>query len=255
MHDLLERINEWQYALYQLVEVQLQAGSLSAVFGVFAAGVLTSFTPCVYPMIPVTVTFIGGAAAGNRRRAVTLSLVYVLGLASIYAALGVTAALLGKTFGKLTHLWWIYAAVGSILIVFGISMLGWINIPVLGMATKIQAKGAKRGGLLGALFVGLASGFVAAPCTAPVLGALLVYVAGAGSDGSVLSVVWGGTLLLVFGLGLGLLLMVLGIFSGLLSNLPPPGPWMNVVKIVFGVAIGLVGIGFLIFAGGILFSW
>ena len=254
MHELLERINEWQYGLGQLVDAQLQAGSITAVFGVFAAGVLTSFTPCVYPMIPVTVTYIGGAAAGSRKRAVTLSLVYVMGLASVYAALGVTAALLGKTFGRLTYQWWIYGGVGLLLLVLGAAMMGWINIPVLGMASRMQAEGARRGGLLGALFVGLAAGFVAAPCTAPVLGTLLVYVAGAGADGSAASVLWGGVLLLVFGLGLGMLLMVLGIFSGLLSNLPPAGRWMNVVKVVFGVLIGVVGIWFLVKAGGMLLA-
>jgi len=93
---VIDRLNEWGYALSQTLQGQLDAGSLSAVFVVFAAGVLTSFTPCVYPMIPVTVTYIGGAAAGNRRRAVALSTTYVLGLAIVYAGLGVAAALLGK---------------------------------------------------------------------------------------------------------------------------------------------------------------
>ncbi len=70
---MVERINEWGYALSQTLQGQLESGSLSAIFVVFAAGVLTSFTPCVYPMIPVTVTFIGTASSGSRRRAVTLS--------------------------------------------------------------------------------------------------------------------------------------------------------------------------------------
>lgn len=252
MHGLLEQVNEWQYGLQQLVQSQLQAGSLAAVFAVFAAGVLTSLTPCVYPMIPVTVTYIGGASAGRRSRALALSLVYVAGLASIYAALGMTAALLGKTFGSFTRTWWIFGGVGLLLIVMGLAMMGWIDIPVPGFAAKVQAEGSRRGGLLGALFVGLAAGFVAAPCTAPVLGTLLVYVAGAGAEGSAGAVLWGGLLLLVFGLGLGLLLMVLGIFSGLLTNLPPPGRWMNLVKLVFGVLIILVGLWFLVQAGGIL---
>jgi thiol:disulfide interchange protein DsbD len=249
---VLEWINERQYELGQLVEAQLRAGSLSAVLGVFAAGVLTSFTPCVYPMIPVTVTYIGGAAAGRRGRAVTLSLVYVAGLALVYAALGVAAALFGKTFGRLTYQWWIHGSVGVLLLLLGAAMVGWIQLPVPGLATRIQAEGGRRGGALGALLVGLASGFVAAPCTAPVLGTLLVYVAGAGTAGSAVSVAWGGLLLLVFGLGLGLLLMILGIFSGLLSNLPPPGRWMNAVKATFAVLIGLVGLWFLVQAGTML---
>ena len=81
MHGFVERINEWGYALSQTLQGQLEAGSFTAVLVVFAAGVLTSFTPCVYPMIPVTITYIGGAAAGRRSLAVTLSLVYVAGIA------------------------------------------------------------------------------------------------------------------------------------------------------------------------------
>ena len=78
MQSFVEQLNEWGFALKQTLEAQLETGSLAAVLVVFAAGVLTSFTPCVYPMIPVTVTYIGGASAGNRRRAISLSLVYVL---------------------------------------------------------------------------------------------------------------------------------------------------------------------------------
>lgn len=239
MGGFVERINEWGYALSQTLQGQLDAGSLAAVFVVLAAGVLTSFTPCVYPMIPVTVTFIGGAAAGNRRRAISLSVVYVLGMALVYATLGVVTALLGKTFGQFTRSPWVFGAVGALIVVFGIAMLGWITIPVPGFAGRVQSKGATTGGHIGALFMGVAAGFVAAPCTAPVLGVLLVYVARNGA------VVWGGTLLLIFALGLGMLLMLLGIFSGLLSSLPKAGAWMDRIKIAFGVAMLAIGAYFL----------
>jgi len=232
-------LNEWSYALQQMLESQLQAGSLSAVFVVFAAGVLTSFTPCVYPMIPVTVTFIGGAAGGNRKRAVALSLVYVLGMALVYSALGVVTALAGKQFGSFTRTPWIYGGVALIIALFGAMMLNWINIPVPGMFGRVQAEGAKRGGWLGALLMGLAAGFVAAPCTAPVLGLLLVYVAKSRD------VAWGGTLLFVFAIGLGTLLMLLGIFSGMLSSLPKAGTWMDRIKQVFGYGMLLIAAWFL----------
>jgi thiol:disulfide interchange protein DsbD len=239
MSGFIERINEWGYALGQTLDGQLESGSMAAVFVVFAAGVLTSFTPCVYPMIPVTVTYIGGASAGSRRRAVTLSLVYVSGLALIYSALGVVTALLGRTFGDFTRNPWIYGAVGLLIILFGVAMLDLVNIPIPGFAGKVQTKGARRGGHLGALMMGLAAGFVAAPCTAPVLGLLLVYVA------RTRNVVWGGSLLLVFALGLGTLLLLLGIFSGLLSNLPRAGAWMDRIKKGFGLAMLVVGLYFL----------
>ena len=90
---MIERINEWGFALQKILEGQLQAGSMAALFVVFAAGVLTSFTPCVYPMIPVTVTFIGGASGGSRSRAINLSVVYVVPLIRYAPAYSVFAIL------------------------------------------------------------------------------------------------------------------------------------------------------------------
>jgi thiol:disulfide interchange protein DsbD len=236
--SLLDTINEWGFALSQSLQGRLEAGSVSALVVVFAAGVLTSFTPCVYPMIPVTVTYIGGAAAGDRKRAVGLSLTYVLGLAIVYATLGVAAALVGKIFGEFTRTPWVYGAVGAVIAVLGLSMLDVIPLPPL--LGGVQSAGARRGGYLGALLIGVAAGFVAAPCTAPVLGLLLAYV------GNTRDVVWGGTLLLVFALGLSLLLMLLGVSSGMLSSLPRAGAWMNVIKKVFGVGMLAIAAWFLL---------
>jgi cytochrome c-type biogenesis protein len=233
----IDRINAWGYALSQTLQGQLQAGSVAAIAVVFAAGVLTSLTPCVYPMIPVTVTYIGGAAGGNRRRAVALSVTYVLALAVMYAALGVVAAMLGKIFGDFTRTPWIFAAVGIVIAVLGLAMLDVLTIPIL--MASLQGKGARRGGFAGAALMGVAAGFVAAPCTAPVLGLLLAYV------GQTRNVVWGGTLLFVFALGLGLLLMLLGIFSGLLTSLPRAGAWMDRIKKGFGVLMLIIGAWFL----------
>lgn len=233
----LDTLNEWGFALSETLKAQLAAGSLSAVFVVFAAGVLTSFTPCVYPMIPVTVTYIGGAAGGDRRRAVALSLTYVFGLATMYAALGVAAAMLGKIFGEFTRNPWVFGAVGLVIAGLGLGMLGVFTIPAL--MTGLQGQGARRGGFLGAALMGVAAGFVAAPCTAPVLGLLLAYVS------QTRNVVWGGSLLFTFALGLGLLLMLLGIFSGLLTSLPKAGRWMDLVKKGFGFAMLAIGAFFL----------
>jgi thiol:disulfide interchange protein DsbD len=236
---LSEAIERWGHALGQTLQGQLETGSLSALAVVFVAGVLTSLTPCVYPMIPVTVTFIGGAAGGQRRRAVSLSVVYVVGLTLVYASLGVITALLGKTFGSFTRSPWIYGAVGGLVVLFGVAMLDWISIPVPGFFAGVQSQGARRGGHFGAMLMGLAAGFVAAPCTAPVLALLLVYVA------RTRDVLWGGTLLLVFSLGLGLLLMLLGIFSGMLASLPRAGSWMVWIKKGFGIGMLVVGAWFL----------
>ena len=236
MQSLLDQLNAWNYQLGEIVRGQLESGSLAAVFVVFAAGVVTSFTPCVYPVYPVTITYIGGSAGGNRRRAFALSLVYVLGLAIVYAALGVFAALLGKKFGSSWQSPWVFAPIGLLLIAFGLTMFDVFTIKLPASLTGLQSAGVRRGGYLGALIIGVAAAFVTAPCTAPVLGTLLTFVYRQHN------VVWGGFLLFVFALGIGLLLLLLGVFAGLLTSLPRPGPWMNAVKWGFGtimIAIGL----------------
>jgi thiol:disulfide interchange protein DsbD len=246
MHGFLEWVTDKGYAYSQQLQVHLESGSLSALTVVFWAGVLTSLTPCVYPMIPVTVTYIGGAAAGRRRRAITLSSVYVLGMTLVYSALGVVTALLGKTFGRFTYNPWVYGAVGALIVLFGVFMLDILTIPVPRFFSGVQTAGARKGGHGGALLMGTAAGFVAAPCTAPVLGLLLVYVA------RTRDVLWGGTLLFVFAIGLSTLLLVVGIGSGLLANLPRSGPWMKWIKVAFGVGMLLVGGWFLVRAGTML---
>ncbi len=239
MISLLDRLNEWNYTLGQMLQGQDGQSALVAVVVAFAAGVVTSFTPCAYPMIPITVTYMASAGVGRRRRVVALSAIYVAGLSFVYAALGVIAALLGKTFGAFTRNPWIYGGFGVLVILLGLAMLDLFSIPVPRFVTRMQGAGAQRGGYVGALLLGVAAGFIAAPCTAPVTGALLTLVA------IRQEVVWGGFLLLVYGLGLSLLFFVLGVSAGLLSGLPKPGPWMKLVKTVLAVAILLVGLWFL----------
>lgn len=221
---------------YSLGEQLGSAGPVASIAIVFAAGLLTSLTPCVYPVIPVTVTFIGGAAGGNRRRAVSLSVVYVLGLAVVYAALGILAALLGVIFGQWTSTPAVWFTFGVVFTVFGLSMFDVIPIRLPSFLTGVQSRGTQRGGYVGAALMGVAAAFVTAPCSAPVLGVLLVEVGKRGD------VVWASVMMFVFALGLSMLLLVLGIFSGLLSSLPKPGRWMNWVKIGFGVAMIAVGV-------------
>jgi thiol:disulfide interchange protein DsbD len=233
-------LNRWSNELRLLLEPRLQSFSPTAYLIVFAAGVLTSFTPCVYPMIPVTVTYIGGASAGSKRRAALRTLVYVLGIAVVYSALGAFAALTKRFFGQISSGPWVLFAVGNVIILFGLSMLDAIVIPLPGILTR----GAKGGdNYLGAMVMGMASGLVAAPCTAPVLGTLLIYV---GSRGNV---PYGASLLFVFALGLGFLLLLLGTFAGALASLPRAGAWMVTIKKVFGFGMILVGEYFLIETG------
>lgn len=241
MGQLQELLDRWANDLRLALEPRLQSGSLAAYLIVFAAGVLTSFTPCVYPMIPVTVTYIGGASAGHKGRAFLRTLVYVLGIALVYSALGAFAALTKRFFGQLSTNPWVIFGVANVIILFGLSMLDVIVIPVPGILARPGKKAS--GNLGGALVMGMASGFVAAPCTAPVLGTLLVFV---GSKGSI---AFGASLLFVFAIGLGFLLLLLGTVAGAMASLPKAGAWMEVVKRGFGFAMILVGEYFLVQMG------
>lgn len=240
-----EIIKEWGFLLGEALKSNLESGSLLAIFIVFAAGVLTSLTPCVYPMIPITVTYIGGSSVGSKRKGFILSLFFVLGLCLIYSSLGAFSGLTGKVFGNMSQNLWVYIIVANIIILFGLSMLGVFTIRLPAFLSGIGKTG-RGGGYLGALLMGIAAGFIAAPCTAPVLGVLLVLV---GQKGNIL---YGAFLLLVFSFGLGLLFLILGTFSGLIASMPKAGRWMDRVKIGFGIAMILIGEYFLIVAGKML---
>lgn len=215
-----------------------------AFFGVFIAGVLVSFTPCVYPVIPLTLGYIGARSVGSRWKGFTLSLVYVLGIAVTYAILGVVAALSGKLFGNVGSSPVSYFIIANICLFFGLSMLGVFNLPQIRFAGTGSVK--KREGYLGAFIVGLISGLIVGPCTAPVLATILVYV------GSQKNVVYGFSLLFVFGYGVGFLLILLGTFTGLLSSIPKSGQWLERVKKLFGWILIFAAEYFLIKMGGLL---
>ena len=206
----------------------------------FLAGVLASLTPCVYPMIPIVVAYMGGAetaaveagaaASGRRRRVVVRSLLYVGGMAIVYTGLGLAALLLGRPFGSLTQTFWGYAFVGLVLGVFGLSMFGLFEIQVPSFILDRMGTGPKQG-MLGAVAMGATSAIVAAPCAAPIVFPLAAMVA------QQQRVVFGIVAMLSFSLGLGLLFLVLGIFSGLAASLPRPGTWMVTLKKVIGVVM------------------
>jgi thiol:disulfide interchange protein DsbD len=235
----VDTLEAWGAGLNDSLGGALASGSPRAFLIVFLAGVATSLTPCVYPMMPVVVTYIGGSAAGSRSRAVVRSAVYVLGMVLVYAGLGWLAGYFGLMFGAITQKWYTYGAVGLIIIALGLSMLGLWNISLPGPLQAKLAAGRTKRGLLGPLLMGAASGFIAAPCTAPVLGTLLFLVGQGGQP------VYGALLLADFALGMGLLLFLLGAFSGLLAGLPRAGKWTEVVKYVFGALMIVVGCWFL----------
>lgn len=206
---------------------RLAQGSAAAFAVAFAGGVLTSLTPCVYPLIPITVSIFGAKQSQSRAQAMALSGLYVLGIALTYSALGATAALTGRAFGTVMQNPWVLGGVALVFVVMAASMFGAFELQ---LPASLQARLSTVGGTgyAGALAMGLVAGLIAAPCTGPVLAAALAFVATKGS------VAYGVGIMFTYALGIGLLFFLIGAFS---VSLPKSGPWMDTVKSVFGVAL------------------
>ena len=210
----------------------LQDAPLIAAGLMFAAGLLTSLTPCVYPMIPITAGIITGTAgpSASRGRVVGLTLAYVAGLALFYALLGLLAGLTGTLFGTVASSLWVRLATAGLLTLFGLAMLD--VIPIRFPARVTQWAAGLGGGSYPAVFLlGATSGLVAAPCGAPVFAAVLTWVATTRSAGL------GFLYLFIFSLGMTSLLVVVGLSSGALTRLPRSGHWMTWIKRGAGVVL------------------
>jgi len=224
------------------IELYLKASLIMSFIAAFLGGVLVSFTPCIYPMIPITASFVGGRSiGGSKAKGFFLSLFYVIGVAVTYSALGVFAATTGRLFGDISSNPFMYFIIANIIIVLGLGMLDVFTIPMIAPKSS-----TKRGGFLGVFLLGVVSGFVAGPCTTPVLGVLLAYVA------STQNILLGGCLLFVFAIGMSIILIIVGTFSGVMAALPKSGDWMVRIKKVLGVLMIGVGEYFLIKMGQLI---
>jgi thiol:disulfide interchange protein DsbD len=212
----------------------------------FAGGVLASFTPCTYPMMPITVAFIGGKANGSKRKGFLLSVFYVFGMSVVYSALAVFAALTGQMFGSLTASPWVYLIVGNICLFFGLVMLEAVPLGPPGFLNRLKVAEFSGHDVLTSLVLGGASALVVSTCTTPILGVLLAMVA-TGHQ-----IVLGISMLLSFSFGLGALVILVGTFTGLLTSLPRSGIWMLRVQRIFGVLMILAAEYFLIKTGEFL---
>jgi cytochrome c-type biogenesis protein len=190
----------------------------------FVAGLATSLTPCIYPMIPITAGLLGaGGAERSRARTALHTGCYVLGLALVYATLGLIAGLSGSLFGTISSNPWAYFTIGNLLLLAALVMLD--VIPVAAPARMVQWAGRLGGGSAGGAFVlGATSGLVAAPCGAPAFAAVLTWVA------TTRSAVWGFGYLFVFSLGMTAVLVGVGLAAGSLAALPRAGHWMVWIK-------------------------
>jgi thioredoxin:protein disulfide reductase len=202
------------------------SGPMLAIGLAFLGGVLTSLTPCVYPLIPITVSIFGARKAG-RGEAMLLSGLYVLGIGAMYTALGVGAALTGQAFGGVMSNPLVIGVVALVFAVMAASMFGAFELALpAGLQARLNAVGGA--GRAGAFGMGLVAGVIAAPCTGPVLTSILLLIAKQGS------VALGAGLMLSYALGMGLLFFLIGAFS---LSLPKSGAWMETVKSVFGAAL------------------
>lgn len=207
---------------------------LVAVPLVFASGVLTSLTPCIYPMIPMTAAVIGGQVANramSRWRVMALTLTYVAGLALVYAVLGLVAGMTGTLFGSVSSNPWTAFLMANLLIVFALMMLEVLPVPVPRRLLQRAATVGDGGRFGGTFLMGAAAGLVAAPCGAPVMGSVLAWVASTRSAGL------GFLYLFAFSLGMCTVLVAIGLSAGTLSRLPRAGAWMLWIKRSFALAM------------------
>ena len=221
------------------------SGNILDYFSAFGQGVLVSFTPCVYPLIPITASFIAGInTKGSKRLGFVISVVYVLGLAVSYCTLAAVAALTGKFFGKIQNNPVIFLIVANIFIFFALVMLDVISLPSLGVDLRHKARPRN----LWAVFLfGITSGLIVGPCTSPFLAGLLTMVS------LKQNVIYGVSLLFVFSYGVGFLLILVGTFSGILSVLPKSGPWLVRIKQFSALILLISAQYFLIRAGKLWF--
>ncbi len=232
------------------ISAQLSSSPLTALPVLFIAGVLTSLAPCIYPMIPITAAIVGGSSVGDapraRSRTVLLTFAYVLGLALAYASVGLFAGLTGTLFGSISTNPWVYFAMANLLIIAALAMLDVIPVRVPTWLLTRASTAGKGGSLYGVFVMGAASGLVAAPCSAPVMAAVLTWVTATKSG------VLGFIYLFVFSLGMCTLLIVVGLFSGTLARLPRAGEWMVWVKRLFALIMLAVAEYYLVQMGQLL---
>jgi thiol:disulfide interchange protein DsbD len=196
--------------------------------GVFLAGLALNLTPCVFPLIPITVGYFTQQTKDREGSPFPLALAYVVGIALTYSALGVLASLSGAIFGSALQSPWVVGLIVVVLLSLATSMFGLWELRVPGWA---QRASGGRSGVFGALVMGLVMGFVAAPCIGPFVVGLLTYV---GQRGDALL---GFALFFTLAMGLGLPYLILGTFTGAVSKLPASGMWMVGVRRVFGVIL------------------
>ena len=200
--------------------------------GIFAGGIALNLTPCVYPLIPITVSYFGGKSGRARGNLFIHGACYIGGLSLTNSVLGVVAALTGGLMGALLQSPVVLAAIAAVMIFFAASLFGFWELKLPAELTQVASKSYT--GYFGTLFMGLTLGVVAAPCIGPFVLGLLTWVASMGSP-------WlGFVIFFTLSLGLGLPLFFLAVFSGQIEKLPRSGEWMLWIRKLMGwVLVGM----------------
>ena len=246
------------------VETLGERGLFITFIFVFLGGIALNLTPCIYPLIPITISYFGGQAQGKKGSLVSHAGFYVIGMAITYSVLGLLASLTGSLFGSALQNPIVIVGIAVIMVALAMSMFNVYEFRLPFFLTNLA--GGKKKGYLGTLLMGMTVGFVAAPCIGPFVLGLLTYVSERGN------VILGFWLFFVLALGLGLPFLFLAIFSGNIERLPRSGAWMVWVRSIFGFVLIAMAIYFLqplftntlfyhltlaltLFCGGIYMAW
>jgi thiol:disulfide interchange protein DsbD len=215
-----------------------ERGAIGAFLLIFLVGLALNLTPCVYPMLSVTVSIFGAQNDTSLARVFFKAVVYVLGIATMYSVLGTVTAFTGGLFGGLLQNRWVLLGIAALFVGLALSMFGLYELrPPSAMMSRLG--GTSTAGLASIYVSGLVVGIFAAPCVGPPVIALLAVVAAKGDP------LFGFLSFFTLSLGLGSPYLVLGTFSGLLKKLPRSGVWMEWIKKVFGVALLAVALFYL----------
>lgn len=209
-----------------------EKGFLLTFLLIFLGGLGLNLTPCVYPLIPVTLSYFGGQTVGHKGKILLMALLYILGLALVNSLLGTLAALSGGLLGAFMTNPIVLITIAGIMVAMALSMFGLYEFGAPNFLLNLT--GGSRSGYFGALFMGLTMGVVAAPCIGPFVIGLLTYVAAVGKP------LFGFLMFFTLSLGLGLPFLILAFFAGKIDRLPRSGEWMVGVRQIFGfILIGM----------------
>lgn len=221
-------IDQWLGSLSKLIQDSFWLAPILAL----VAGILTSFTPCSLSSIPLVIGYVGGTGQKDPKKAFRLSLVFALGTAVTFTALGVIASAAGKLIGASAN-WW-YIVLGVLMVLMALQIWGIFEI----IPSSYLISKNTRKGYIGALLAGILGGIFSSPCSTPVLIALLAIVAGKGN------ILWGILLLLIYSIGHGILAIIAGTSVGMVQKFSTSkkyGRFSMVFNIVMGILILFIG--------------